>query len=178
MGDAIQFEKFVKFLKIKSKVRYDAKKDYYRVYFKNKRFKAQLFARGYRPLKTNLMRLPSQEVLPVQLLNHFVRGYYDKKGSFVNNEDGTLLEIYGCEFFLSELKRSFVENEIFVKSYVEKMGKSRFLYKLSLKNAEDILFFLNWMYKDATVYSDRPYSQYRKFLAENGQRKRRIVRVI
>lgn len=59
MGDAIQFEKFVKFLKIKSKVRYDAKKDYYRVYFKNKRFKAQLFERGYRPLKTNLMRLPS-----------------------------------------------------------------------------------------------------------------------
>ena len=100
--------------------------------------------------------MPSEEQVPNNLIKHFIRGYFDGDGWFTNTENCFQVGIIGTEDFIKGfLDTVELENKNNKKIFTvhRENGVKRYVFGAY----EDVLNFLNWIYKDATIYLDRKY---------------------
>ena len=110
--------------------------------------------------KTFIVKFPTFEQVPENLMNHFLRGYFDGDGYI--SKDCKALEIIGTEHFafgFSEVVFSEIQLPI---SYVgNRNGKFRngiVSFQYNGKNRIEKLY--NYLYKDATVFLDRKRNRF------------------
>jgi hypothetical protein len=130
-----------------------------------------LSKQGCTPRKSLDLQFPTQAQVPTKLLRHFIRGYFDGDGSFSTNmkkNKKTLsgqVSIVSSKSFCEELKR-LIDAHRKIDGYVKlhrcASGKEVFYYILN--GANQIIDFMDWLYKDATVYMARKRDRYRQFL--------------
>lgn len=113
------------------------------------------------PNKTFLIRLPN---LDKSLMSHFMRGYADADGCISYSE------------LHNRWRATITSNAEFAQQYadyiLDNLGidKKVYLYSKNNKTGEfqigskaDLIKYLDFLYKDATIYLDRKYNLYKKY---------------
>lgn len=130
-----------------------------------------LINHGITSSKTHEFQFPT---LRDDLMSHFIRGYFDGDGCVRTRarrlSSGQVIEYPVCDIvsanqkFLDDL-RAFLYEKYDICSYIyaEKSG----CYRLYVHKNEHTIKFLNFMYKNSTVYLDRKYKIYLNIVKNN-----------
>lgn len=165
--DYKQIEKFRTFMNINNKISYRKATKAYRMSFRSDKCKADLINKGCVPRKSLILKFPTEEQVPRELIRHFIRGYFDGDGWFSNTPSCFQVGIIGTEDFI----KGFL-------NYVENINTENTIFKVNRENGakryvfgayQDVYNFLNWLYKDANIYLDRKYEHYLDFINNGSQ---------
>ncbi len=130
----------------------------YRLSFRNIEIHKDLIEKGCTPQKSLTLSFPKDNIVPVSLLNHFVRGYFDGDGSLGIYNNGKkyekkycLISLNGTKEFLDNIKNIYnLPNNKYSMD-----GKA---YRYATTSYDFVKFFLNSLYKDSKIYLDRKYN--------------------
>lgn len=101
--DKYILEEFSKFINSTAKLYVDREK-YYKLILDSKKMVKDLINLGCIPKKSLKLKFPSCEQVPENLMNHFIRGYFDGDGSISNSgTNGNEISFTGSENFISAL---------------------------------------------------------------------------
>lgn len=165
--DYHHLEKFKSFMNIQNKICYKPAAKAYRISFRSDKCKEDLINKGCFPNKSLILKFPTIEQVPEDLLRHFVRGYFDGDGWFTNTDSLFQAGIIGTEEFI----KGFL-NTISIKSKNNKLfnvHREDWAKRYIFGALDDVYSFLSWMYDDSTVYLDRKYEHYIDFLTNGSQ---------
>lgn len=115
--------------------------------------------------KSAILKFP--DFIPEELMNHFIRGYFDGDGNisvFGNNKNGELranITITSSNYFIDGLYK-YILNNLGINSRVDDC-EGKVYKRLQIEKNREVKKFLDWMYKDATVYLTRKCNDYIKF---------------
>ncbi|QWI10073.1 UPF0175 family protein [Bacillus mycoides] len=139
----------------------------YKVVINSTKLCKDLITNGATPRKSLTLQFPSKEIIQDDLLNHFIRGYFDGDGNVgVRNtqryKNCPRITVLGTEAFLSDLKNHL--EEVFQVTSVKiqrKKDNKAFSYQ---KTGNDARKILSYMYNGASVYLERKYEEYKRIL--------------
>lgn len=114
--------------------------------------------------KSSKIILP--DYLPPNLMPHFIRGYFDGDGGLSlrknkNNIYTGKISIVSNLKFLEGLK-NFLEEELNIKIHLYQ--RSELFGEIRIMKKQDVIIFLNYIYKDSNIFLDRKYKNYLKIL--------------
>ena len=122
--------------------------------------------------KTDKLKWPNN--LPINLENHFIRGYFDGDGylTHVNRKrkkskilfHDYAIKILSTEDFLTELYKRIKQTGITTPLKFYKRKTFQTVSSLEISGNCNVEKVLTYMYKDATVYLDRKYEKYKEFM--------------
>lgn len=142
--------------------------DIYRLSIYNKQISKDLINNGCIKTKTFKITFPNEAILPVEFQKHFLRGYFDGDG-YVGYRFYKNKYLYISSKFVSTEKfcdkvSEIMKNELNINSYKETRHPERKhnIRQLSFSGNIQSLKFLDWIYKDSTVYLKRKYDKYLK----------------
>lgn len=121
---------------------------------------------GVIPNKSMIKQFPKN--IPDKLMNHFIRGYFDGNGSFTFKEN----KFRSCSFCtgskeFAEGMCNYINEKVCKTSGVyESKRNHSFVFRTS--SYESTYAFLNYLYKDATIYLDRKFQKKEQFLNSEG----------
>jgi len=159
LKDVEHLKKFAKFMSYESNVKTDS----YRCRFSvtNKHLKSMLVLLGVTPQKSLTLKFPNSDQVPVEFLNHFIRGYFDGDGS-----------VMICGAKKNKLKTNLIGTKKFLK-------KVLFICKISKKLSHDkrhnmnVFYFdlaiakskklLKYIYKNSTIFLERKFNIYKNY---------------
>lgn len=169
--DLKHIEKFRDFMNITNKISYREKTKSYRMSFRSFQCKQDLIDKGCVPKKSLILDFPNENQVPKYLIRHFIRGYFDGDGWFTNTESCFQIGIIGTEKFIKGFLNSIEdinkENKIF--DVHRENGAKRYVFGAY----DDVLNFLNWIYKNSNIYLERKYANYLDFI-QNGSKYHKI----
>lgn len=117
---------------------------------------------GVMSKKSLIIKFPSEDQVPKHLLGHFLRGVFDGDGSITERAQGGFsVSLASTQGFLDEMVKLFKSDFHIYERFPERESTSRSM--LSGKKST-VFEFLDYIYKDATVYLDRKYKPYKEFL--------------
>ena len=131
-----------------------------RFYFRNKKVKNRLISLGCVPQKSLILKFPSEEQVPRELIRHFIRGYVDGDGSLMlgKNHLGEYVKprfnILGTENFLEGILDVTGWRKLKIQH-----PSNAYCIEWSGFYVKD---YLDFLYKDSTIYLDRKYNKYLK----------------
>ena len=164
--DVHHIEKFRDFLGINNRICYRPSAKAYRLSFRSDKCKQDLINQGCTPRKSLTLKFPTSKQVPHELIRHFIRGYFDGDGWFSNTKCCFQVGLIGTQDFIQGFLECInfanTQNKIFTVHLED--GAKRYIFSAY----KDIFNFLNWIYKDATIYLDRKYQAYQDFLS-NGK---------
>ena len=166
--DLHHIEKFKEFMNINNKICYREKTKAYRFSFRSQKCKFDLIRQGCFPKKSLILKFPTEEQVPKNLMKHFIRGYFDGDGWFSNTGSCFQVGLIGTQDFLEGLLKIFSELGITTDNKIFIVNRENRAKRYVFSKLQDVTIFLNWIYKDAVVYLDRKYEHYLDFL-KNGK---------
>lgn len=133
---------------------------------------------GCTPQKSLTLSFPSYDIVPKNLMKHFIRGYFDGDGCVSTVPDKgkpkIITSFVGTYEFLNGLSDFMIEEKVI--DFKPKFHKKGNAYEIFIYGNEQIRKMLSWMYDDSKVYLDRKfnkyityYEEYDKRLLENNQ---------
>jgi intein/homing endonuclease len=111
--------------------------------------------------KTLNIKFPT--LVPIELIHHFVRGYFDGDGcvGIYNRKNRSTptatIQIVGTESFCQSLKELL--NELGINSSVKNLSNT-IVKCLVIGSNSGTLKFLEWLYKDATIFMKRKHNKF------------------
>lgn len=145
----------------------------------SKYFCEKLEELGLPERKTFCLHFP--KYIPKEYLRDYIRRIFDGDGCVSVTHKGKargMTDIAGYPNFLKELKTAI--EEVLSINIVFYQNKENCAH-LKINRQEDIKIFLDWMYKDSTLYLKRKYQRYQEFLSirdysteTKGQKQRRV----
>lgn len=155
----ISYEGPLSFVPINKKIK--TRKNQYNLQICSKRLYENLQYLGCGPKKSLILRFPNEKQVPNHLINHFIRGYFDGDGCIYFSKKGyTSVTIISSNIFCNELK-DMVFSRIGVLSTVRQASRcTKFTKIFSISDKNNITKFLDWIYKDATIFLKRKYDKY------------------
>lgn len=106
--------------------------------------------------KSLTLVFPSEEIVPPEMLHHFMRGYFDGDGSYFVRADGQPhFSVIGTETFVKEYDKilhALGVNQTKLKSE----GKA---FSLRHSGKHQVQKIVDFLYKDATIYLERKHSK-------------------
>ena len=145
----------------------------------SKYFCSRLEELGLPERKTYCLHFP--DYIPEKYLRDYVRRIFDGDGSITINRVGKergASDIAGHPCFLKELK-TVIENTLSINIVFYQISET--CAHLKINRQEDIKLFMDWMYKESSLYLERKFQIYQEFLSlrdysveTKGQKQRRI----
>jgi hypothetical protein len=140
-------------------------KENYSMIIENAHIAQKLNEYGCVPRKSLILTFP--EWLSTELVPHFIRGYFDGDGSMsmygnkgkIKNQ--AYVSIVSSLLFVNRLKE-ILKDTLEIDSSVLSRYKNP-VGELRIVNTQYVKKFLNWIYKDSTIYLPRKYENYLKF---------------
>lgn len=159
--DFEHLKKYSSFIGYYGEPKYRENTKAYRICTGSRRMAEQLIEKGCVPKKSLILKFPSYDIVPKELMRHFIRGYFDGDGCISLKENvhsiAKRVSVLGTKEFLEGMIEEYGGTE---KSPLKKeMRTTSNTYDLKFHNDEG-LAFLDYMYMDATVYLQRKYNKY------------------
>ena len=147
-------------------------------------FSAQLARLGMVRNKTFTLCFPTEDQVPTNLVRHFLRGYFDGDGSIAKAKHRRGKPTHRPSYFASfvstekfcECVSAILMKELGVKVYMstrfpERKNSTR---QISFNGNLQVARFLDWLYKDATVFLSRKHDRYLELKRLNLIRSKRV----
>ena len=165
--DENHLKKFKTSIKATNPLNYYKKKntnsEFVRLLLKSEKTVLDLINKGCVPQKTKILKFPSNETIPKNLLRHFIRGYFDGDGCLSyhirKNKIFPKITFLGTMKFLNVLQNNLNKN---IKTTILSDKRMKNTYILSISTT-DVLDFLDYLYKDSSIYLDRKFNRYKIF---------------
>ena len=126
-----------------------------------------LFSYGMVPRKTYDERFPYKNTFKDEsLVRHFIRGYFDGDGCLSwHNKEHTIpaIQVIGLEDFLKDLMTHLPEE---INYRIPLKRSNSILYAVSWASHKAMIF-LNYIYKDCSIYLDRKFNIYSSLLSKD-----------
>lgn len=144
------------FIQHKNGGRYSA----YRLELNSKHLTKSLASKGCHQTKSFNITFPSW--LPHNLIRHFVRGYFDGDGCIYVHQDQLGIQMVSTKEMLFVIQ--VLLTEIGVNSHISHPERyTNNTYRIDSGGSRQVKRFLDWIYKDATVYLDRKYDLFKSY---------------
>lgn len=131
-----------------------------RITIYNTEFCNHLIANGCVPKKSLILKYPN---LSKELNKHFIRGYFDGDGYLGLVNDSVEAEILGTEDMLNNIYNVLVKECGY--SGVKRIYQVKNIFRLKFSKNKAKLF-LNYIYKNSSIYLDRKYNLYLDLCSE------------
>lgn len=131
----------------------------YRLVICNKHMSDTLNNLGMVDNKSLILKFP--EWLDESLYPHFIRGYFDGDGWISTQKGNYGTSIVGTNSFCQKVKQILDSLDIMSKIY-NTYNKSTSIRELKIGKKQDSKIFLDYIYKNATIYLNRKYDVYKK----------------
>lgn len=154
--DTPHLEKFKDFLKYSGDVRVESNRC--RVEFRDTKMKNDLIEKGCTPKKSLTLTFPNEDILPKELIRHFIRGYFDGDGCLCYTEKTLDVELIGTQSF-TETVCDIIGID---KKRIYPLGRGSEAKRIVMGGIKDIEKFLTYIYEDCHIYLDRKYDKYLK----------------
>ena len=147
------------------------KKYYAFVYVQHPHLSNTLIKQGVMQDKSFKIRFPNNNIVPEKLLRHFIRGYFDGDGgiSKAHPYHKISYSITGNYEFIDEMRR-YISKEIGNNVPMQKSNGSN-VYILAQGGTNVVQTFLDWIYKDSTIYMKRKHDLYIELLKYNKEKR-------
>jgi len=157
----------------------------YRLAIYNYKLSEDLIHLGCMPNKSLTLKFPAKELIPKDLLRHFIRGYFDGDGCIwegkpkiteCKNKKGELVKRFvhnmkftftGCYSFINALQDKIIEDLEFRKTKLNfskaknpNNNTSDKVCTMEYSGKKQIEKFYNYLYKDATIYGNRKHQKF------------------
>ncbi len=137
----------------------------------NKHLSKQMASLGVVERKSHKITFPAW--LSKDLYSHFLRGLIDGDGwIYLPNtknkyRDSPCVGLI-CTRQINNFIKEYIQNELGIKAYLNKAYKQdmNIMCEIRVKNYHRCKIFLDWLYKDATIYLKRKYDLYQEFLCK------------
>lgn len=161
--DVEHLKEYRKFLGLEEKPLFKKEKDGkigYRFEFSSYVVKNQLIKLGCLPQKTHILKFPTEEQVPRNLIHHFIRGYMDGDGCIYVSNNKISLEILGTYDFLEGYKNwvNLGNSKIYSFKHSE--------IKRACNSNTQALDILSRIYNNANIYLKRKYEKYINFAVQ------------
>jgi len=113
--------------------------------------------------KSLILKFPTKEQVPSDLIRHFIRGFFDGDGGLFFNES-CACNITSTKEFLSGVQQVLQDTINLDTSKLSQCSLDKNTYKLRMKGNNKTLTFLDWLYEDANLYLNRKYIKYQEFV--------------
>lgn len=109
--------------------------------------------------KSLICQMPN---IPNELIRHYIRGYFDGDGCITTPKGrNTKVVLVGGKEMLSSIKEVLKSNGVEIS--LNPPYKNNKTFNLETQNKNNVSNFLNFLYKDASIFLDRKYILYQKF---------------
>jgi transposase len=143
---------------------------YYRLVFYDGKMYSDLTKHGCPPRKTFTITFPT--FLSDKLLQHFIRGYFDGDGCICSTDITDRVDISSTYQFILGI-HNYINNVVGITTL--KANKNIVPNGVSgsfqIKKTEDITAFMEYLYKDATIYMQRKYNTFQEFKKKQANKK-------
>lgn len=133
------------------------------LYIGRKKMAKDLCNLGCVPTKSLILRFPTENMVPKNLLSHFMRGYFDGDGHLDSNVGYT-----GSYDFITESIKYLPVNHTAVYQRYKDKPPQESAHTLHFNRNADKKLFLNWIYQSSTIHMDRKYQKYLDFCEKHG----------
>jgi len=120
--------------------------------------------KGLTPRKSLTLKFPTNDIVPVELMKHFIRGYFDGDGHIgkttIKGIHRYRVIIVSSKDFCEGLSK-FTNKELDINMTVWDKKKTN-IYKNSIGGNRQTKIFCDWMYKDASIYLHRKFVIYKE----------------
>lgn len=144
-------------------IRGKAKKQQYLLCVGKKKMYNDLLNLGCGHNKTYNLKFPSKDIVPREMLHHYIRGFFDADGSITlacNNPNVSFIAtrdfVEGIQRCLSEILG--IPGSVFRAS----KGANPIITILRFGGRHQIAKFSDWLYQDATIFLDRKFQRFRE----------------
>lgn len=145
--------------------------NYYILTIHCKHFSEQLKRLGCVKAKSLILKFPGEDIVPNDLLRHFVRGYFDGDGCFCvyfqKSKLGAMVKKYyvgitSTDQFCQEVKRIMIPFgiSVYIGAKKDAVARGNFITKDMKGSGPNAFRFLDWMYKGASFYLHRKHNKY------------------
>jgi hypothetical protein len=173
--DKSHLEKFIKSLDSNIVIRNYTNKtvfkentEYSRVIISNNHICEQLIKKGCVRRKTDKLIFPSYDIIPKELIHHFIRGYFDGDGCLTGslhpkrNVYEYQIKIVGTMEMLEGIHKHLpIDKKLYLRQRFNDRNVNN--YTLEIGGKKQVERILEYMYNDATIYLDRKYEKYLEF---------------
>ena len=158
--DVNHLMKFSQFLSLNKEPAYREKTKAYRISFCSSRVAEELIKKGCVPKKSLILKFPQYNIVPKDLMPHFIRGYFDGDGCISLKQQVNSIRKHVSLLGTKEFLEDFVK-EVNLKGTIIKKDKR------TESNTYQIVFtkeegnkLLDHMYGSASIYLQRKYNKY------------------
>ena len=131
----------------------------HRVNISNKQIAQNLINCGCMNNKTFILKF-SRNIVPENLMNHFIRGFFDADGCICISQKRLVFSIVSASHeFIEDFQSYLVENLHINKTKMQTTNENIYSFANSAK--ADIKKLFDYLYKDATIYLDRKYDKFK-----------------
>lgn len=147
-------------IKIETKIIKEKEGKYAGLIWNSTYLSSQLYDKGLVQNKSLILTFPKW--LDEELIPHFIRGYFDGDGSISPSGNGAQCSIVSTKMFIDDLCKILDEkfNLHYTKSLASEKTGNKITTVLKICTQKDVKIFLDWIYKDASIYLERKYERY------------------
>lgn len=156
LEDIDHVQKFKDFIGLDNKIGIREKTKSCRYSFRSSEFKEHLIKQGCFPNKSLILKFPTYNQVPKELMKHFMRGYFDGDGWICHTDKTECIGFIGTYDFVSGAMKEFNLKENKIANVHRENGAKRY----QLYQKEEFMKFLDLLYSDATIYLERKYQKY------------------
>jgi intein/homing endonuclease len=153
-SDGYILEAFQKFIGSTSKL-YSDRGKYTKIILESEKLTKHLIELGCVPNKSLVLKFPQEDQLPVHLLNHFIRGYFDGDGHVSNRKNYWYINMTSSKEFIESLIEIFDSLKIEYTGPYKRYKKNELsAHSVFIKSKSSVKFH-EFLYRDATIFLKR-----------------------
>ena len=156
-------EKFKESLNATYPIKYETKwkeNDHVNITLTNQKLYDDLISKGIVPNKTHILQFPSEDIVPKDLLNHYVRGYFDGDGCVTGSIQPNV-NFTGNKDFLLPLQSVLIqEANVRLTKPSTRRPESPNIITIMWSGRGNARKLYDYMYKDATIFLNRKHEKF------------------
>jgi len=149
---------------------YNVGNEYVRILMKSDRAINKLIEYGVDFNKSYTCKFPSKDIVPLDLMNHFIRGYFDGNGSLKLHSKSSISQDFCVAFCGTKEMMMGIQNYIPLdktfKLRQRHPERDNNNYSLEIGGRLQVKKIMDYIYHDAKIYLERKFERYQYFLNE------------